>query len=94
MVAGNLFSVAFGRNLDAHEHPIQSTAPTVEVPARQCLDGRECYVGTLRLTIGACLLSMLLSAWAGWRDRQRQRLAAAERRKGRSGQVGWMESEA
>ncbi|PFH47164.1 hypothetical protein AMATHDRAFT_152811 [Amanita thiersii Skay4041] len=69
MVAGNLFSVAFGRNLDAHDGKTRAEVP-------RCLLGRECYVDTLYLTIGACSLSILLSAWAGWRDREKMRKAA------------------
>ncbi|EDQ98764.1 uncharacterized protein LACBIDRAFT_192361 [Laccaria bicolor S238N-H82] len=57
MAAGNLFSLVFGRNLDAHE-----ASPS------QCGQGLECYVATIYLTIGATFLSILLSLWAGWRD--------------------------
>ncbi|KAK7444060.1 hypothetical protein VKT23_015457 [Stygiomarasmius scandens] len=71
LFGGNIFSVAFGRNLDAHESPITSPVAVTELPVRQCLDGRLCYVDSLQLTIGACLLSMLLNAWAAWRDRRR-----------------------
>jgi len=71
LFGGNIFSVAFGRNLDAHESPVTSPAAVTELPVRQCLDGRLCYVDSLQLTIGACLLSMLLSVWAAWRDRRR-----------------------
>jgi hypothetical protein len=76
MIAGNLFSVAFGRNLDAHE-PGAAQANIAPAPSRQCLDGRQCYVDTLHITIAACFLAMVLSVWAAWRDRRK--IAAAER---------------
>ncbi|KAF8632395.1 hypothetical protein AX17_004836 [Amanita inopinata Kibby_2008] len=97
MFAGNLFSVVFGRNLDAHESNSQDESQgqrrllTRLFGARvgglglgkrggsgpRCLSGRECYVDTLYLTIGACFLSMLLSVWAGWRDREKMKKALA-----------------
>ena len=69
IIGGNLFSLAFGRNLDAHEpaaSPIGSTPPSIS--ARQCLAGRECYVQSLYLNILACVLALMLSVWAGRRD--------------------------
>jgi hypothetical protein len=92
LVGGYIFSIAFGRNLDAHEarvqvvtlepqpatseDHIQSTLRTLAKrlePGGQCLVGRECYVQSLYLTIGGCCVALLLSAWAGWRDRRRKR---------------------
>ncbi|KAJ7916308.1 major facilitator superfamily domain-containing protein [Mycena leptocephala] len=65
MVGGNLFSIAFGRNLDAHE-PGESTAAAaaraaVRVAAHQCLEGRSCYRAR------------------GWRERQKIIAASAAR---------------
>ncbi|KAJ7702436.1 major facilitator superfamily domain-containing protein [Mycena rosella] len=86
MVGGNLFSIAFGRNLDAHE-PGESTASTAAaaaaairaVAAHQCLEGRSCYVATLGLTGTACFAAMLLSALAAWRERRKLIAASAAR---------------
>lgn len=71
MVAGNIFSVIFGRNLDAHEEPATSLLVPRADGGPLCLLGRECYVATLHLTIAATFLSMMMSIWAGWRDRRR-----------------------
>lgn len=79
MFAGNLFSLAFGRNLDAHE-PVEAVDLAATPNSTQCLLGRECYVDTLYLTIAGCFLSMLLSVWAGWRDRQKIAATTALRR--------------
>ncbi|KAF9261114.1 MFS general substrate transporter [Marasmius fiardii PR-910] len=79
LLGGNVFSVAFGRNLDAHEKAasggptsdtnfLQAPKPPKEL---QCLDGKVCYVDSIRLTTFACLVAMGLSIWAAWRDRKR-----------------------
>ncbi|KAI5117521.1 hypothetical protein M0805_009529 [Coniferiporia weirii] len=85
MIGGNLFSLAFGRNLDAHNPPDES-APTptsilssggsllvrAGLPAgQQCFAGRDCYVSSLYLTICACVLGLGLSLYAAWKDRRR-----------------------
>ncbi|KAJ7166002.1 major facilitator superfamily domain-containing protein [Mycena filopes] len=91
LVGGNLFSIAFGRNLDAHE-PTESTgavaavaaipralalvARGVSITAHQCLEGRTCYVSTLGLTGTACFAAILLSALAAWRERRKLLVAA------------------
>ncbi|KAJ7476891.1 major facilitator superfamily domain-containing protein [Mycena galericulata] len=72
LVGGNIFSIAFGRNLDAHK-PGEST----RAMAHQCLEGRSCYVATLGLTGTACFTAILLSALAAWRERRK--LVAARR---------------
>lgn len=72
-----MFSVAFGRNLDAHEPQGSEKLFTAPSFSRQCLEGKQCYVDTLHITIAACSAALLLSVWAGWRDRQR--IAALER---------------
>ncbi|KAL0071038.1 hypothetical protein AAF712_001596 [Marasmius tenuissimus] len=75
MVGGNLFSIAFGRNLDAHEKAAasepnpQTFAPKPEKEL-QCLDGKACYVDSIHLTTIACVVAMGLSAWAAWRDKK------------------------
>ncbi|KAK1230968.1 hypothetical protein PQX77_005942 [Marasmius sp. AFHP31] len=75
MVGGNLFSIAFGRNLDAHEKAAalepnpQTFAPKPEKEL-QCLDGKACYVDSIHLTTIACVVAMGLSVWAAWRDKK------------------------
>ncbi|KAJ6544286.1 major facilitator superfamily domain-containing protein [Mycena capillaripes] len=83
LVGGNLFSIAFGRNLDAHE-PGESTgaaaaAAAVRSAAHQCLEGRTCYVSTLSLTGTACFAAIMLSALAAWRERRKLMAASAAR---------------
>jgi len=85
VVGSNLFSLAFGRNLDSHDSPaasapanstiLASTSTMPEfaaragfTPERQCLDGRECYVASLYLTLAACVVALVLGIWAGRRD--------------------------
>ena len=66
VLGGNLFSIAFGRNLDAHEPSLEATAmPSANT---RCLDGRECYVQTLYMNIWGCVIALGLSLWAGRRD--------------------------
>ncbi|KAH9007184.1 major facilitator superfamily domain-containing protein [Lactarius hatsudake] len=72
-IGGNLFSLAFGRNLDAHDPTtLEISPPTSGAPpsisAHQCLTGRECYVQSLYLNIFACMIALALSVWAGRRD--------------------------
>lgn len=77
MLGGNLFSLAFGRNLDNHAAP--STEPSPDnilsragLPSEhQCFDGRSCYSSSLYLTIFACTVAFLLSLYAAWKDRRR-----------------------
>ncbi|KAJ6606619.1 major facilitator superfamily domain-containing protein [Mycena vulgaris] len=79
LIGGNLFSIAFGRNLDAHE-PGESTAAVVGTAAvHQCLEGRSCYVTTLGLTGIACFTAILLSAFTAWRERRKLMAARAAR---------------
>ncbi|KAF7368354.1 NmrA domain-containing protein [Mycena venus] len=83
LVGGNLFSIAFGRNLDAHEQG-ESTADAAaaavaRATAHQCLEGRSCYVATLGLTGTACFASIFLSALAAWRERRKLMAATAAR---------------
>ncbi|KAF8580797.1 MFS general substrate transporter [Ramaria rubella] len=90
LVGGNLFSLLFGRNLDAHVpgstanstfatatlsaaglHP-RAPIPSPE-PGHQCLEGRLCYADTLAVTTAACVVALVLSLVAAWRDRRKVR---------------------
>ena len=89
IVAGNLFSLLFGRNLDAHrtssppslnEHAHPNVYTTT---APQCLLGLNCYRSTIYLTMFATFLTILLSVWAGYRDWvkiEKERKMGVERR--------------
>ncbi|KAI0337334.1 MFS general substrate transporter [Trametopsis cervina] len=88
LLGGNIFSIAFGRNLDAHA-PAEpqdsvpgpnSTFTAASLGARaipgsdashQCLLGRECYAGSLLMTITACSLALCLAIYVGWKDYKR-----------------------
>ena len=80
LLGGNVFSILFGRDLDAHV-PVSTDLTTVSPatnprasapePGRQCLDGRVCYSSTLAVTALACLLALVLSLVAAWRDRRK-----------------------
>ncbi|KAI9566752.1 major facilitator superfamily domain-containing protein [Boletus coccyginus] len=83
LVLGNLFSLMFGRYLDAHT-PTQDMRSSLgtrlwslasrELPSEhQCFDGKECYLGSLQVTLVACIISLGLSWWAGIRDGQKVR---------------------
>lgn len=77
LFGGNIFSILFGRNLDAHTpsspdvttHPNLSTSRLAEPLTRQCLVGRACYTTTLAVTTFACVVALGLSLVAAWRDR-------------------------
>ena len=73
IVAGNLFSLIFGKNLDAHGSPAHDAllnTPPIEVySAPQCLLGLDCYLSTIYLTMLMTFFAILLSIWAGYRDR-------------------------
>ena len=76
VLGGNLFSILFGRNLDAHvintdSRPMTALVhPRASRPGRQCLEGRACYASTMAVTTFACLLALILSLVAAWRDRR------------------------
>ncbi|KAG8905762.1 hypothetical protein FRB99_008335 [Tulasnella sp. 403] len=80
-LASNIFSLAFGKNYDAHaSRPKRSPTPTSTPVARGgipseliCTLGRECYIDSLRMTIVACCLAIILSVYAGWVDRRRNK---------------------
>ncbi|KAJ3509070.1 hypothetical protein NLJ89_g5413 [Agrocybe chaxingu] len=93
MVAGNLFSLVFGRNLDAHENAAKHKATAlkpgkVAVPP-QCLQGLECYVTTIYLTVAATFLSILLSVLAAYRDKKKINAAKRKRVASARAEVFW-----
>ena len=72
-MAGNLFSLVFGRNLDARSSPVQdalldSPRPINVYSAPQCLLGLRCYRDTIYVTMLTTFIAILLSIWAGYRD--------------------------
>jgi len=79
MIGGNLFSLAFGDNIDKHaSQPASSDSPIsgrADLPSgQQCFDGRDCYVSSLYLTIFACSVALVLSVYAARKDRNRMTL--------------------
>ena len=125
MIGGNVFSIMFGRNLDAHapsepatnatlssfsnsalNSTLDSTLPSLLARAEaipssdsshQCLQGRECYAGSLMLTIAACTCALALSVYAAWRDwrseRRRERLLRVPHVHVHAPEVVWDEEE-
>ena len=74
MIGGNLFSIMFGRNLDAHASSGNDAvlAARAGLPtATECWDGKECYIASLYISLSACLLALVLSVLAGWRDKRK-----------------------
>lgn len=74
MIGGNLFSIMFGRNLDAHATPGDASGLTTRagLPSEaECWDGKECYITSLHISLSACLLALGLSVLAGWRDKRK-----------------------
>jgi MFS family permease len=78
ILGGNIFSIMFGRYLDAHapkQDPRSSSLTSLvsrELPSEhQCFDGKTCYLGSLQVTLVACIVSLGLSWWAGIRDGQK-----------------------
>ena len=72
LIGGNLFSVAFGKNIDNHASRLDKpdlppTVPDTTILAR-CMDGVECYIWSLKLTTWACVLAFGLAVLAGYRD--------------------------
>ena len=65
LVGGNIFPIVFGRNLDSHGLPSSSTNPV------KCLNGLDCYVAAIYLTMAATFVSIILCAWAGYREKQK-----------------------
>ncbi|KAI6119231.1 major facilitator superfamily domain-containing protein [Pisolithus thermaeus] len=86
LVGGNIFSIMFGRNLDAHTPHEEDTSRNAtrfvggEISSEErCLIGRECYVSSLRVTLVACMVALALSTWAATRDERRRRAVRKER---------------
>ncbi|KAH6890095.1 hypothetical protein BKA70DRAFT_1329013, partial [Coprinopsis sp. MPI-PUGE-AT-0042] len=91
MVAGNLFSLVFGYNLDRNEDKPSSAPaggelsklatrtlrsifrrfPTGAPVDVRCSRGRDCYVDSLYLAMGATLVAVGLTIWASLRDRKK-----------------------
>ncbi|GLB33203.1 putative MFS general substrate transporter [Lyophyllum shimeji] len=67
--AGNLFSFVFGRTLDSNSASTGALLRPQTTGEGRCVLGRQCYVEALYLTMGACFVALVLSFWAGWRDR-------------------------
>ena len=88
IIASTVFSLGFGRILDGHEGPPnkESLLSLRSGPMTQCTRGKECYVAALYPTVVACFVAMLLSLWAGLRDR-RKIMDGVEVRSGR--EAGW-----
>ena len=72
IISVNVLSYLFGRTLDAHAGSkiVEDLLLTRSLAdgAPRCLQGRDCYVNAIYLTIGTSLFSFLLSLWAGYRD--------------------------
>lgn len=85
VIAGNLFSLAFGRNLDEHSKPLEDITEQWRrggLPSdsgRQCLSGRLCYVDSVKLTIVACIVALVLSVVGALRDRRKRHQMPARR---------------
>jgi len=62
LVAGNIFSVIFGRIFDAHS--------SYSEHGMRCLDGARCYSASLYVTTWACLCALILAFVAAKRDRR------------------------
>jgi len=78
VIGSNILSLAFGRILDAHS-PSESDGELVHArdppppPHARCMEGRDCYVDSLKLTLSACLLALVLAMYAGFRDHHKHR---------------------
>lgn len=88
LIGGNIFSIMFGRNLDAHtprgeeentSHNVTRFVGGEMSEQQRCLMGRECYVSSLRVTLVACMIALALSTWAATRDERRRKAARKER---------------
>jgi hypothetical protein len=73
VIGGNLFSLAFGKNIDKHASHSEgadlppTTSPDTTIHA-QCMEGTECYIWSLKLTTWACVLAFGLAVWAAYKD--------------------------
>ncbi|KAI6096758.1 major facilitator superfamily domain-containing protein [Pisolithus sp. B1] len=88
LIGGNVFSIIFGRNIDAHtpredmntSRGVTRATNTADgavlrdvLSERRCFAGRECYVSSLKVTLMACMIALILSTWAARRDKHRQK---------------------
>ncbi|KAJ8521829.1 hypothetical protein ONZ45_g1532 [Pleurotus djamor] len=62
LLSNNLFSIVFGRNLDAHEPPSRRGLAAEASGRRMCLEGKTCYVDALYLTISEKCRSLVCSS--------------------------------
>ena len=70
LVGGNIFSLVFGQNLDTHYG--SSTSHThSSIHSVRCLNGLDCYMTAIYLTMAATLASIVLCGWAGYREKQK-----------------------
>jgi len=82
MIGGNLFSMAFGWNLDKHASDESDLPPTTSPDTTihaQCMDGVECYIWSLKLTAWACVLAFGLAVLAGYNDWKKSREGKEDR---------------
>lgn len=71
LIGGNIFSMAFGKNIDGHAADDSKLPPTTSPDTTihaQCMKGVECYIWSLKLTTWACVLAFGLAIWAGYKD--------------------------
>jgi hypothetical protein len=79
LLGGNIFSLAFGRNLDAHA---SSELPSTSRPAAllrraglpseaRCFEGRDCYIASLHMTIMVCVAALGIALYLGVRDKRK-----------------------
>lgn len=88
LIGGNVFSIIFGRNIDAHtpredmntSRGVTRATNTADgavlrdvLSERRCFAGQECYVSSLKVTLMACMVALVLSTWAVRRDKHRQK---------------------
>lgn len=81
VLGGNAFSLMFGRTLDRHAAETDAGARSAVIlraiggipdlnSDHQCFEGLACYVESLNVTIFACVIALLLSVGAAWRDKK------------------------
>ncbi|KAH8834961.1 major facilitator superfamily domain-containing protein [Flagelloscypha sp. PMI_526] len=88
VVGSNIFSLIFGRNLDAHETHDPTTSALLllhrqkpdedHVVKNLCKLGKGCYVDTFKLTIGANIIALIMSAYIAWRDWRREQASGED----------------
>ena len=95
-VASNLFPLVFGRNLDAHDstrnHDVLNPPLTHVYSPPQCLLGLKCYSDAIYLSMVSTFLGVLLSIYAGYRDRSKIALACRTKLASASEVIGQVEA--